>query len=493
MAEENNIKSFTAADIERYHQGLLTSQEKHALEKAALDDPFLADAMEGYTTPGVNIQTDIPELKERLAERTTETKVVPIDTGRRTFSPFLRAAAMIIVLVGAGLLVYQFALNKSKQTGIAQNKPDNNQPATEFSDTGKTDTGRSTEVGRETNKAVSQVVSEPASKPAQPVSSKDNNNDLASNADESVVTANPQPESRGEKISQPVNKPLDGKTAPAGGAPVATTTAKEGDIKGFRDDAGRSATSEMAKAKAPAAKKQEPATERTRGLGIEDEESVQKEVVANAQGAYDDKNSYRRQSMNTFRGRVTDEDNTGLPFANVTNIKDNVGTYTDANGNFTLTSSDSVLNVQVRSLGYDDNNARLRKNISTNNVVMQEDRSVSQVVIDNRKPNAALRRSLTDSSIRLTEPEPLDGWVKYDNYLANNLNIPDDFKYTKTTAVNSVEVSFEVDKNGDPVNIRVEKSLCTACDKEAIRLIKEGPKWRRNARKKGRTTVTINF
>ena len=37
------------------------------------------------------------------------------------------------------------------------------------------------------------------------------------------------------------------------------------------------------------------------------------------------------------------------------------------------------------------------------------------------------------------------------------------------------------------------KSLCSKCDKEAVRLVKEGPKWKRIASKKGRTTVTINF
>ena len=55
-----------------------------------------------------------------------------------------------------------------------------------------------------------------------------------------------------------------------------------------------------------------------------------------------------------------------------------------------------------------------------------------------------------------------------------------------------MEVSFEVDAKGEPVNIRVEKSLCDKCDKEAIRLIKEGPKWKQNARN-NRTTVTIPF
>ncbi|HZI54947.1 MAG TPA: TonB family protein, partial [Chitinophagaceae bacterium] len=56
----------------------------------------------------------------------------------------------------------------------------------------------------------------------------------------------------------------------------------------------------------------------------------------------------------------------------------------------------------------------------------------------------------------------------------------------------TVELSFEVDKNGVPYNIKVKKSLCETCDKEAIRLIKEGPKWKRKV-KKGKATVTVSF
>lgn len=41
--EEKNIV-FTADDIEKYFEGRLLPQQMHALEKAALNDPFLADA-----------------------------------------------------------------------------------------------------------------------------------------------------------------------------------------------------------------------------------------------------------------------------------------------------------------------------------------------------------------------------------------------------------------------------------------------------------------
>ena len=59
MSNKNPIKHFNAYDIERYHKGLLSPKERHDLEKAALDDPFLADALEGYTSANIDISKDL--------------------------------------------------------------------------------------------------------------------------------------------------------------------------------------------------------------------------------------------------------------------------------------------------------------------------------------------------------------------------------------------------------------------------------------------------
>ena len=48
MPEEKNIINYTAADIEKYWKGKLIPGEMNTMEKAAMDDPFLADALEGY-------------------------------------------------------------------------------------------------------------------------------------------------------------------------------------------------------------------------------------------------------------------------------------------------------------------------------------------------------------------------------------------------------------------------------------------------------------
>lgn len=487
MTTNNNIKHFTAADIEKYHKGLLSAKEKHDLEKAALDDPFLADALEGYAFAGTNVSADLADLQRRLVTRTESGKLVPMKGGRSNLSPLMRAAAIILILASAGLLVYQFAFN-TKDSGLAETKT--TPSAKEEVRAAGNDTVKNipAAAGQETDLAVTgkgakdkpgETEGPPTGLTGKDESETKNLKDIAAEKTEEAVA-----------VTSDI-KSLPAGEAPATGAPakpVTSTTVPSG-------ASGKVADKEFAReetmTRAAVAKKQEADNDLARRRAVQqpDDSKNNRDLATNRQA---DDQYYRNQSMNTFRGRVTDASNVGLPFANVTNIRDNVGTYTDANGNFVLTSTDSVLNVQIRSLGYDNSNIQLRNNATANKVVMQEDRSnLSEVVLSNKKPNAAARSK--DSNRKLIEPEPADGWEKYDSYLANNLNTPDEFRQQKTNTGNSVEVSFEVDKTGEPVNIRIEKSLCSSCDKEAIRLIKDGPKWKRNTGKKGRTTVTIQF
>jgi TonB family C-terminal domain len=81
------------------------------------------------------------------------------------------------------------------------------------------------------------------------------------------------------------------------------------------------------------------------------------------------------------------------------------------------------------------------------------------------------------------------GWGNYNTYVANNIKIPDNVR--PKNSQNDVELSFDVDKTGVPINIKVTRSSqCKECDEEAIRLLKEGPKWKRKG-KKSKATVSI--
>jgi len=74
------------------------------------------------------------------------------------------------------------------------------------------------------------------------------------------------------------------------------------------------------------------------------------------------------------------------------------------------------------------------------------------------------------------EAEPKDGYASYQFYLLNNVRIPPDVK--KLGSRGSVELSFLVNENGRLSDFKIERSfLGPAFEKEAIRLIREGPPW----------------
>jgi len=94
-------------------------------------------------------------------------------------------------------------------------------------------------------------------------------------------------------------------------------------------------------------------------------------------------------------------------------------------------------------------------------------------------------------NMQMEQPEPVDGWTNYNRYMANNISVPDDLKTSHDNG--QVQVSFDVNENGEPVNVKVDKSLCKKCDEEAVRLVKEGPKWRQKSKKAKRVAITIPF
>ena len=457
MATDNNIKIFTAADIEKYHKGMLTPAQMHFLEKAALDDPFLADALEGYAVAGVNTNIDLAELKKRLSEKTVGVKIISINQGNRTKFAWIKVAAAIVIIGSAVLVANQFLFTKKSNDRIAQAETAKKDEIKIIDSSASSVVPVSADTNTKGTPPASTGVQSNKKTAAENVIKETNGSGAAAKKEVTVIVTN-QP---------PVVKEL-----------AVNETSKQ-EIK----------TAESAK------KYQKQVTEQgekdkdvVAGQAVMSEDGLKKNRSVSSGRKADEQS--RNFIYNTFRGLITDADNIGVPFANVTNSQDNVGTYSDARGYFNLTYPDTVLNVQVRSIGFENNNVQLRNNIATNQVVLQNDRSLSEIVINSQKPNAAARSR--ESNIKLVESEPTDGWNNYDSYLANNLKAPEDFK-NKQVNKTEVAVSFEVDKMGDPTNFKIEKSLCATCDKEAIRLIKEGPKWKRPAGKKARTKVIINF
>ncbi len=84
----------TADLIRRYLAGELDDRTMHALEKQALDDPFLADALEGYALYEPDQSAAISDLQARLNER--------ISSGRKTAAPVAASGPESAVEPGKG-------------------------------------------------------------------------------------------------------------------------------------------------------------------------------------------------------------------------------------------------------------------------------------------------------------------------------------------------------------------------------------------------------
>ncbi len=114
---EEKDKTYTAADFASYHAGTMPVAEMHALEKAALEDPFLADALEGYAY-SESPEKDIAELRELLSEKRKKKKAFSIASFAE--NKWWRIAALFIIVFGVGYLFYTNT-NHSASNEIAQN------------------------------------------------------------------------------------------------------------------------------------------------------------------------------------------------------------------------------------------------------------------------------------------------------------------------------------------------------------------------------------
>ncbi|MES2004236.1 MAG: hypothetical protein V4450_06930 [Bacteroidota bacterium] len=112
----NDKKIYTAEDIQQYFQGNLSPAEMHEMEKAAIQDPFLADAMEGYAEidPAI-VQKKLNEIHSALYGE----QFITLAESKRKPRQWMIAAS-IILLMGAAATGWLLRNTASHQTQTAQ-------------------------------------------------------------------------------------------------------------------------------------------------------------------------------------------------------------------------------------------------------------------------------------------------------------------------------------------------------------------------------------
>ena len=185
---------------------------------------------------------------------------------------------------------------------------------------------------------------------------------------------------------------------------------------------------------------------------------------------------------NMIKGRVTDEKGEPLIGASVTYKGTNIGTITNMNGEFSLVKKDDKKRLTAEYIGYDPVEIQVDTSRTMLIAMNENKQALNEVVVvgygakKNKKSTTlgsdAKVKEQTEKEITL---QPVIGKRSYQKYLKEHLVRPTDEKCAQVKG--KVVLTFLINKEGRPFYIKVKESLCESADKEAIRLIQEGPDW----------------
>jgi hypothetical protein len=459
----NNEKIYTAADFASYYAGNMPAQDMHVLEKAALEDPFLADALDGYEHTNTAV-ADIETLKGKLLPKEkNESKLVALPSNKS----WMRVAVSIAIVFGLGYLFYSVNKKDDAQS-LAKN---------EIKQEPKIDTLaiEKSNADKENNSAQTPSVSGTVAKPE----TNRTFSDVSSNLDSTTNTL-----AANEIAVMP--------STVTQSAPVA---------------------SEGYKAEKVAADFEAKKIEQK-----DADDAKSKEIFKD----YTLNNQSQNGMMNFYNYSGVVQTATGGPMQNATiKLKNsNIVTQTDNKGRYNFTASDSVASVSIAALGYDKKEALLNSNASQILRLDNKNSNLDEVVVTGYSNRA--KKSVAGSSTAIgekalegkiagtkTTPQAADKYAVFRKQKGVeidssrfNLEAKSFYNYLKENIKPEVDefgieyegeviLSFTVNKYGDPRDIKVVKSLNEKCDTQAKRLLESGPSW--YFPKGERRTVVIEF
>ena len=400
-----------------YIRGLRKGKEAHRLEKESMQDPFLADAMDGYNQVEGNHEQRIEKLRMQVSAHSAKKK--------STYAITWSIAACLII--GFGISSYFLFLKKSMtdEVFIAE-------------------------------ESVSIKLAEPAAPPTPAIPATP------------TVPATPQKE-----IALATTKVKTDST------PISEITARQADKKDMIAEI--QTTSQPQGAPVAAVPMMEEVSEETAAL---------QEVVATIdtfESESDKKMKLAKVATilpqkNMIKGRVTDEKGEPLIGASVTYKGTNIGTITNMNGEFSLVKKDDKKRLTAEYIGYNPVEIRIDTNRTMLIAMNENKQALNEVVVVGYGAKKNKKSTTLGSDAKVKEqtekeitPQPVIGKRSYQKYLKEHLVRPTDEKCAQVKG--KVVLTFLINKEGRPFYIKVKESLCESADKEAIRLIQEGPDW----------------
>lgn len=416
----------------------MTREEMHALEKAAMSDPFLADALEGYQHAHDPV-AELGTLRSLLDDKIKAPVSVPRIGTPKTY--WWKIAASIVVVGGLSYLAYQFIPGK-QETSVAGNDQYKQEQVVPTVDTSVQPGTGVMQENKPAPKSDDQNESKPATETATAPGQADHSTDTLlskqNTTDTRILDTREQENAAVKDLADVPNK--------------------ADSLKGL---VSRSNNPQLSETKSSPNQAAANKKEQVEGYY----ENVGKKQVAL------DKSKKVRPII--YRSRVVDNNQNAVPFAVVHNLNNNANTLADQNGYFTInTSPDSLVLLNVSSAGFVSREFRLNRfNRKTPDLVLYETPE------DSQPAEVSVVAELDDLSYRENEkksspPSPDTGWILFNQQIANNL-----LRDRESLDRGEVILVFTVSKAGKPTNIRVARSLNAVNDNEAIRLLREGPDW----------------
>ncbi len=446
-------------DIEKYLSGKLSPAEMHALEKKALDDPFLAEAIEGGSAISPDdFIADVKSLQSSISAKANQ-KGSPQSF---YWKWPLRIAAGLLLLAASTFIVLNIVDEKANTNSIALNKTEEEtQPG--ISTPGLSDSVSSDDEITVKQEAIQSATEASPEKTERRVKEEDQPKETAEETKPNFALDSEKPKEHLEEI-------IVEEKAEADEVIISPSLAQEELKKDDRAKMKRSVNEkEDAKRRSADVAQSAPS-----GAPVSAKIKVPSKII---------------------KGKVTDKDD-GLPLpgVNVSVKGASVGTVTDLNGNYQIAIQENQNNVMFSYIGMESQEIAIQKdeNATEINVQMAPDVSeLSEVVVTGY--GTGEEKEFEGTMWELTEP--VGGKKEYRNYLEKNI------QYPQVALENNIEgkvtVQFTVEPSGLLTDFRVVKSLGSGCDDEVIRLIKEGPKWtptKRNSEPvKSKAKVKLRF
>jgi TonB family protein len=431
-------------DIEKYIKGELTPSQMNALEKKALSDPFLADALEGVQSlQPHNLQQDLAQLKGALNKRISKQKNVVWVWGSRI------AAGLILIALSTFVII---KLSDKGDSNLALNKQNELAPTPEVSDSSM----QAPDSSGAGNEGLLSMKS-PQTK------------DMKKEKGESTVGRSPTTRSQAEQPPV-VNLTEDDSQLKDD---IAAEAEQAADSKDAENPAEVVHDEKIAKTEAASpAKASAPSEEKKIDNNGFITESAKRQAIAEASEksqALTDKISRR-----IVRGKVTfSDDGTELPGVNVIVKGTNEGTVTDAHGNYQLPISGPDASLVFSFIGFSSKEEEVKSDEL--NVQLEADISeLSEVVVVGYGSEKSPVVLPFDSPV-MELATPAGGRKAFKQYLEGNVRYPE--QAIKNQVEGKVTVQFTIETSGQLSDFRVIRGIGFGCDEEVIRLIKQGPKW----------------